>query len=73
MITQTDAFSQPRIDDILDRINGLLYASVLDFIKGYWQGEINVDARQKTASSTSDGNYQYIKLPFGLKNAPEQF
>ena len=32
-----------------------------------------MDSRQKTAFSTSDGHYQYIKLPFGLKNAPAQF
>ena len=37
--------------------------------KGYWQVPIHPDDIQKTAFVSPDGNFEFLKMPFGLKNA----
>ena len=66
-------FPIPRILDILDRMNGSKYFSALDLKSGYWQVEMDPGSITKTAFSTQDGHFEFLRLPFGLKNAPADF
>ena len=66
-------FPIPRILDILDRLNGSVFFSTLDLKSGYWQVEMAEASIAKTAFSSQDGHYEFLRLPFGLKNAPEDF
>ena len=66
-------FPIPRILDILDRMNGSRYFSALDLKSGYWQVEMDPGSITKTAFSTQDGHFEFLRLPFGLKNAPADF
>ena len=72
-ITVKNAYPLPRIDDILDAMNGCLYFSSLDMFSGYWQLPILESDKVKTGFITSEGLYEWNCLPFGLCNAPSVF
>jgi len=47
--------------------------SKFDLTKGYWQVELHRDSRLYTAFMTSEGVYQWVRLPMGLRGAPSHF
>ena len=72
-VTRTDSYPLPRIDDILDKLNGTAYFSTLDLMSGYWQCELTPEAKHKTAFIFFGGLYEFKVMPFGLCNAPSTF
>ena len=72
-LTKTETFPIPRIDDALDSLAGSKLFSTLDFNNAYWQLPLHHKSKEKTAFSTMSGNYQFSKMPFGLKNAVAAF
>lgn len=63
----------PRINDILDTLNGMKYFTALDQANAYWTIPISENDREKTAFSSPLGLYEFNYLPFGLTNAPSTF
>jgi hypothetical protein len=69
-ITIKNKYPLPRIDDILDKLNGCAYFSSIDLKSGYHQLIIDKNDIPKTAFRTPIGHYQFKVLSFGLTNAP---
>eukprot|EP00768_Dysnectes_brevis_P005519 gnl/Dysnectes_brevis/401_a443_4618.p1 GENE.gnl/Dysnectes_brevis/401_a443_4618~~gnl/Dysnectes_brevis/401_a443_4618.p1 ORF type:complete len:1557 (+),score=184.73 gnl/Dysnectes_brevis/401_a443_4618:57-4727(+) len=63
----------PNIEDIKTSLRGMRFFGSIDLRQGYYQALIHPDDRHKTAFVTKDGLFEWIRLAFGLKNAPPWF
>ena len=68
--TNKQRFPLPRIDAILAGLSGARYFCVLDLKSGYFQVRLAPASIPLTAFRTSKGCYEYVRMPFGLANAP---
>lgn len=71
--TIEDKYPIPNIASILDLLGNSEWFSKLDLKNGYWQIEINPEDQHKTAFSTDQGHWHFLRMPFGLRNAPACF
>ena len=63
----------PKVEDIFSQLNGAKYFSTLELRAGYHHIGLTTDSIPKTAFTSPFGKYEYVKVPFGLAQAPAYF
>ena len=71
-ITVKQKFPMPRVDELLDRLQGSAVYSSIDFTDAFLQIPIHPADRHKTAFHTRTRKLEYTCMPFGLVNAPAE-
>ncbi|GBN20563.1 Retrovirus-related Pol polyprotein from transposon 17.6 [Araneus ventricosus] len=71
--TIADTYPLPRMDDLLTEAKSTAYMSTLDLKSGYHQIKVHEADQDKTAFICPFGTYKYLRMPFGLRNAPTTF
>ena len=71
--TVCDSYRLPRIDECIDSLSNATVSTTLDYNSGYWQVEVAEEDRDKTTFTSHCGLHRFLRMPFGLKNAPATF
>ncbi|GFT25932.1 retrovirus-related Pol polyprotein from transposon 297 [Trichonephila clavipes] len=72
-ITVADTYHLPRMDDLLHQAKLTPFMSTLDLRAGYHQVKVHVEDQDKTAFVCPFGTYRFLRMPYGLRNAPATF
>jgi hypothetical protein len=72
-VTIKNRYPLPRIDDLMDQLVDARVFSKIDLRSGYHQIKVKDEDKQKTASRTRYGHYEYKVMPFGVSNVPSVF
>ncbi|GBM02984.1 Retrovirus-related Pol polyprotein from transposon 17.6 [Araneus ventricosus] len=72
-VVAKDRFPLPLIEDILYRLQGSRVFSTIDLKNAFSHVDVNKDSRKYTSFVTHEGQYQFLKVPFGLCNSPAVF
>ncbi|KFD60310.1 hypothetical protein M514_27529 [Trichuris suis] len=72
-ITIPDRYPIPHLYDATAKLVGKKIFSKVDLIRAYQQIPVNTDDIAKTAVITPFGLFEYLRMPFGLRNAARTF
>jgi hypothetical protein len=72
-VIKADKHPIPNLTDSLYSLRGAKYFTCLDLIKGYYQVPLHESSKEITAFTTNKTQWQFKRLPFGLKTAPSAF
>ena len=63
----------PNVEDIFSKLNGTKYFSILDLRAGYHHIPLDKSSIPKTVLNSPFSKYEYVKVTFGLAQAPAYF
>lgn len=72
-ITKPDRYPVPYIQDCTSQLAGSTIFSKIDLFRAYNQVPVAPDDVEKTAVITPFGLFEFLKMPFGLRNAAQTF
>jgi len=61
------------LDDVLPKLNGAKYFSIVDARSGYWNIKLDHASSLYTTFNSPHGRYRFLQLPFGLICAQDIF
>jgi hypothetical protein len=73
LATTHDRYPLPSILDLSNKLHGCKFFSCIDLVKGYHQIPMAAQDIAKTAIITPFGLFEYLFMPFGLRNAAQTF
>ncbi|MBW0461769.1 hypothetical protein O181_001484 [Austropuccinia psidii MF-1] len=71
--TVPDKYQIPKIQTALTQISQEVYISTMDSLKGFHQNVVTPRARKYLRIIVHFGVYEYLRMHFGIKNAPSHF
>ena len=72
-VTRKFTWPMPKIKDIFSKLNGATYFTMLDLRAGYHHMSLDKPSILKTAFNSPFRKYEYVKVSFGLAQAPVYF
>lgn len=68
-----DKYPILNIQDFSGQLHGSMVFTKIDLVRAYHQIPVAVDAVPKTAIITAFGLFEFLRMPFDLKNAAKAF
>jgi hypothetical protein len=68
-VTVPDPYPIPLIDQLLAQMAAAKYFTRLDVVSAFWQIPMNPQDVKYTGFITPDGKYEWVRMPFGLRNS----
>ena len=73
-LMQDDSYQIPNVQDLITRLSGSKYFSLIDLNWGFWNVSLTEEAQQYTGFVVPErGVFIWTVLPFGLKTGPSVF
>ena len=72
-VTEHIPFYMPWVEEVLEAVGRSRVISKLDLSKGYYQVPLLTEHIGKTAFVCHKRSFEFLKMPFGVKNAPAVF
>ena len=72
-VTTADRYPVPHIQDFASQLAGASIFSKIDLVRGYHQVPVAAEDVSKTAVITPFGLFEFLRTPFGPKNAAQAF
>ncbi len=72
-ITPLKRFYMPTLPEILDSLGSSCVLSKVDLVSGFHQIQMSEESSPKTTFVCHKGKFRYLRMPFGLRNAPSIF
>ncbi len=73
LVTRLDRYPVPNMADLASSLHGCKVFTKLDLKKGYYQIPFGLEDVQKTAVITLFGLWEFLHMPFDLRNAGQTF
>ncbi len=72
-VTPLRRFWMPSLSEILDKVGASTVLSKLDLTSGFHQIQMDDESQDLTSFVCPAGRFKFVRMPFGLKNAPAVF